>query len=389
MTAIDSLDVTWRAMLMFAVVFSLVCVALRLCFQRTESRACLILSAFLIVFALNQTPQIIGYAGFYQAFPWLTFAPFKNDIWLGPLLLWHVLTLTKQDPKRWEIALFLPAVLQSLYYLVVFLIFPDYRDKWAYNDAIHMPYVVPFEFLVTVVVSLYCLARSFTSIRRYQNSLPQITSDNESFDIRWLGQFVLGFATLYCIWIASELYHQVIATLSYPDYFPIYVLLTLIVLVMGLNALANIQYPYPKMVTNSCSQQIAGQQTPSTLQLLAEQITHLMENEHWFLRPKVTLTDLAQRLASNESYVSRAINEYFAKNFSTLVNGYRIDYVKHCLITEETPNITDIQFRAGFNSKASFYRCFKQMEGKTPAEYIRTMQRTRNVSAEQTSIEMG
>ncbi len=365
----ESLDVTWRAMLMFGVVFMLACVAVRLLAHSPERKACQFLSAFMLVFALNQVPQIIGYSGFYQAFPCLTFAPFNNELWLGPLLLWHVTTLTKSTLPRWHRLLFFPAICQSVYYGIVFVIFPDYRDKWAFNDAVHHVFIQPVEVLLTLVVSAYCLIKSIQLIQAYQRDLPNIVSEEEPFDIRWLNQCVWSIAVLYGIWFSSELINQFIFPLSYTAYYPVHVLLAFLVAWLGLNALANIQLAFPV----PSAQDSTAVTDDDHISQLRQRIHQLFESERWYLQPRVTLTDLTTRLASNESYVSRAINEGFSLNFNGLVNSYRIAFAKQCLVESPNSGMTDIQYRAGFNSKASFYRCFKQFEGCTPAEYAKRL----------------
>ena len=51
-------------------------VATLLAFRRENREANLLLSAFLAAFVARIVPFIIGFAGFYEAYPWLSFAPF-------------------------------------------------------------------------------------------------------------------------------------------------------------------------------------------------------------------------------------------------------------------------------------------------------------------------
>jgi hypothetical protein len=50
-------------------------------------------------------PYVIGYAGFYDAYPWLSFAPFDLGLATGPLLYLYVRRLAMPAlPPRWELA---------------------------------------------------------------------------------------------------------------------------------------------------------------------------------------------------------------------------------------------------------------------------------------------
>ncbi|WP_346992928.1 hypothetical protein [Alteromonas gracilis] len=88
----EFLDTSWRTALMLAMVLPMWVIALALAIRDIETIAHRFLAAFLFLFGLNLVPQVIGFSGFYQAFPWLTFAPFNNELWLGPYCL-HTLAL--------------------------------------------------------------------------------------------------------------------------------------------------------------------------------------------------------------------------------------------------------------------------------------------------------
>ncbi|MEO1173865.1 MAG: AraC family transcriptional regulator, partial [Myxococcota bacterium] len=80
----DELTFGWRSALLL-VFFGHFIVAGALLQRRTAERdAHRILAVLLLVVAGILTPQIIGFAGFYDAFPWLTFAPFAVPLALGP-----------------------------------------------------------------------------------------------------------------------------------------------------------------------------------------------------------------------------------------------------------------------------------------------------------------
>lgn len=91
-----------------------------------------------------------------------------------------------------------------------------------------------------------------------------------------------------------------------------------------------------------------------------------------FTNPNLTLEQISKELNISTSYLSQKIKANSGENFSTFINSLRIKKAKKILINNEYKNYTTtaIGLEAGFNSKSSFYRAFKKIEGCTPQEYI-------------------
>lgn len=76
--------------------------------------------------------------------------------------------------------------------------------------------------------------------------------------------------------------------------------------------------------------------------------------------------------------VSQIINIRFQKNFSEVINSYRVEEAKNLLIQKPNYSIEGIAFEAGFGSKATFNRVFKKHTGLTPSEYLSQNSTTRH-----------
>lgn len=106
--------------------------------------------------------------------------------------------------------------------------------------------------------------------------------------------------------------------------------------------------------------------------------TRLMLEEKLFTDPSITVGTVAERLGSNRTYLSKAINESTGKTFTQVVNEYRIREAV-ALISDLDANIPLKQVCAdvGFNSLSTFYTSFQAGTGMTPASYrerVRNMQ---------------
>jgi AraC-like DNA-binding protein len=102
--------------------------------------------------------------------------------------------------------------------------------------------------------------------------------------------------------------------------------------------------------------------------------THIHTHEP-FRKAGYSLTDLSHELQIPPHQLSAFINQEYAKNFSELINGYRIDYlIQRSRESDDFEQYTleAISKEAGFNSRATFISAVKKHSGKTPSELFRS-----------------
>jgi AraC-like DNA-binding protein len=124
---------------------------------------------------------------------------------------------------------------------------------------------------------------------------------------------------------------------------------------------------------NSTANIIEEVSTPdSNLDDLNRQLIGFMEEDKPYLNPELSLPALAQSLDIPRNQLSTVINQVHQKNFYEFVNQYRIDEVKKLMTNPSNKHLKlmSLAYDAGFNSKATFNRIFKQMTKLTPSEYI-------------------
>jgi len=99
-----------------------------------------------------------------------------------------------------------------------------------------------------------------------------------------------------------------------------------------------------------------------------------LESQKYFLRQDCTLHNMAKKLKTNTSYLSKIVNTHLNKTFSTYINELRINYViielKHNkqLRAYSTKAIAQ---ELGYKKAASFTKYFKEATGITPVVYIK------------------
>ena len=96
----------------------------------------------------------------------------------------------------------------------------------------------------------------------------------------------------------------------------------------------------------------------------------LMVDEEFFLRPGVTLVDVAEQLRSNKTYVSRMVNQALNLTFPELLNIMRIDYAGKYILSHREANQDEVARACGFFSASSFNTTFKRVTGYTPKVWI-------------------
>lgn len=104
-----------------------------------------------------------------------------------------------------------------------------------------------------------------------------------------------------------------------------------------------------------------------------QELTRVMQEEHPYRNPELTLNELAGKIAVHPNHLSQVINTREQKNFYDYINFHRVQALLILLQDPKNKQFTllHLAFECGFNSKASFNRNFKKVTGYTPSEYMR------------------
>ncbi len=101
---------------------------------------------------------------------------------------------------------------------------------------------------------------------------------------------------------------------------------------------------------------------------IVSRFTQIMLEQKLFKDPSITIGTIAEKLDTNRTYLSRAINESTGKTFIQIINEYRIREAI-ALITDSNLPLKQICFDVGYNSLSTFYTTFQSVTGMTPARY--------------------
>ena len=88
-----------------------------------------------------------------------------------------------------------------------------------------------------------------------------------------------------------------------------------------------------------------------------------------YTRPGLTITDVANDLLTNRTYLSGYINTTYDTTFREWITRLRIEYAKRLLLGSPELTVQDVSERSGFQSTSHFIRIFKERTACPPAKW--------------------
>ena len=340
------------------------------------------MAMLLVLVAMSITPNAIGFAGAYDTYPWLMFAPLSVGLGFGPALwLYSHRLLTGSLPKRWGAHL-IPLALQLGYYTALFA--QPLAKRYEFNGLVHLPVMTRVELAASVLSLAFYWSLTGRMAVRYTRHVAQLVSDSANYNVRWLLGYITATAVVTIAWLTFEFVNLFVTPLSHQGFFWLDLAAAALAYWLAVSAYQHSARPWPELDTKSSRLHFESTDSgpnkgdPGDTDVTPvdrwarslQRIRKSMESEQLFLDPTLSLESLARKLNSNSWEVSRAINAGAGCSFSDFVNHYRVERVKERLEDPEDPRtVLAIGLDCGFNSKTSFNRCFKHATGTTPSQY--------------------
>lgn len=102
---------------------------------------------------------------------------------------------------------------------------------------------------------------------------------------------------------------------------------------------------------------------------LRDQFFSIIRDERLYLQPNLKISDLADRLETNRTYLQHILKEETGYTFTEFINRQRIDYACEQMALNPDRSVAEIGIESGFTSAASFYRNFKLYRHCSPTSY--------------------
>ncbi len=307
---------------------------------------------------------------------WFSWLPLQFSFALGPLIYFYVLKITRPEFKfQWKDLLhFSPLLLEQC--VLVLQVRESIKTGVPTYDTLIFRQLNPVVQLLAVTSVITYLYLSRRLIRDFHWRLKVNIIDRSPYQLRWLRRLLTGFSRVWLLWIpfigVNIFYYH--SQLGIQTYYPLYLLLAVMMIWITAAAFSktNIGVPVP-------AQPVSKPKPPDDLLQKAKWLRKVMETERYYRDEELGLASLAETLEMHPHDLSRIMNVALKKNFSDFVNEFRIREVTQKMQDPAYDRITllGIAFDSGFNSKTTFNRAFREMTGKSPAEYKNYLKKKR------------
>jgi AraC-like DNA-binding protein len=324
-----------------------------------------IAALLLVNMAVIAAGSFCSYSGYLRIYPKLQKIFSPSLFLMGPLLFLYVRSLLHGDSsfgvkKAFH---FLPAFLNVIYNI------PFYLKSDAEKVALLLLGITPAVRLIRILALIHFLVYMFFILREIRK-LKALAKDQYSslsrLKVQWIAY--LGFA------FASILLVNIIPEFSLPLFFDLTKIWEALLIVflgyMGLTQPVLFLGRDSRVDPEKNDQPLIPENRQGEY---VKRITDFMKEEKPFLDPELSLNIFAERLGIPAIYCSFVINRHWRTNFFNFVNHYRVEEFKLRLHDRgREASILETALAAGFNSKSTFNAVFKQYEGVTPSQYIKT-----------------
>jgi ABC-type antimicrobial peptide transport system permease subunit/AraC-like DNA-binding protein len=300
--------------------------------------------------------------------------PLQFLLALGPLLYFYVLKITRPQYKLgWKDLLhFSPLLLeQGIFAFEISASARTGAATYATQTFRQLNPVLQLLIFLSIITYLY---KSNKLIHNFYRRLQPVLMDRSLLEFRWLRRLLAATALLWLLWLscAAVDYFGYRNQLALQIYYPFYIFFAVINIWTAATAFLR---PQAAMVAQTSLP--IRPSVPAELRAKGAWLKKAMEANLYYQDPELSLPLLAEKLRLHPHELSRVINVALKKNFNDFINEYRIRDVVSKMQDPAYDHITllGIAFEAGFNSKATFNRTFKQMTGKSPAEFKNNLEK--------------
>ncbi len=273
-----------------------------------------------------------------------------------------------------------------------------YRDGWHYLPAVLFNVGVVFTFMLPSDETLQMRAASgeqfrnialfvgiglvfnltywVMSLRSFQKFRQTLSSEiSYAVKTRFFFFFLLAVGGCMLTWLVLyiggifglPMFNRVVWQV-------VWISIALLILFIAFYAL---QAPELFTVMPSVESQKYAQSKFSAIELddLKDRLERLMEAKKPYLNRKLLKSELAGLLGVSSPELARLLNERIGMNFFEYVNYYRIKEFIKLAKTDRARELTffGLAQEAGFNSKSTFNKAFKEIIGRSPSEYFRSV----------------
>lgn len=285
------------------------------------------------------------YKGFESTEGW--FFTSAVDMFIIPFYSFVLMELVKPGWTTWTKAV----VLELPFVLLPLLYYYSGHDFFFYILSVWGAI-----YGVTTFVVLFFL------IHQYHRQLKERFSYQENINLNWLIAILGSFFLILIIWTVSCF----VVDNTFDN---LYMVCSLVIWMF----ICYFGYRHESVIdelndVETMPEEVVVEETEEEPLCLANEVQRLFDVEKIYLNPRLKLSDVAHRVGTNRTYLSRYFNQENGQTFYDYVNKLRISHAEHLLRTT-ADSLAIVAEKSGFNSQSTFRRVFACYHDCSPIEY--------------------
>ena len=369
---------------------------------QTQNKSNYWLSLFVFLCSLYVAPWMLGFAGWYDNQPYRNFMfymPFQHLYFIGPIIYFYTQSLLNPAfafTKKQFLHL-IPGLIYLVYITGMFIYDTFIIKKlYFYENGMDKDFDQWYQISGQISLLIYFIL-SLRYYNLYRKLIVQVASNADAILFKWIQNYLIAFL----IMIVSPFIIDIIVSWfpnknNYENGWWFYLFYSLVLYYIAITGYANsvqtkigfqlsvfdkkpillLDENHENLVqqdnTINIEHQTFEEKISPEIDLWKTKIEALIQTEKLYQNPELSLTEIAKKLETNTSVISKAVNQGFAMNFNDFINNYRVEAVKEMFANGEHKKSTllGIAYDCGFNSKATFNRAFKKNTGFSPKDYL-------------------
>lgn len=260
-----------------------------------------------------------------------------------------VFCIVRQPQKlKSVIGLFL---LSEIPYLLA--IFVAEIEEAYYIDEVMLGY----SFIYAAVVVIL----AFKYIREYHKRLTNSYASTVNRRLDWAQRFIYVLIAYLVFYTSLSFILGGVLNGLFSD---LYLLITATI-IFNLSINLDVQKPVDVLMLDETAEEPESMQDDERIALL---LKNNFESVSGFVKPDVTIRNVAQTVGLTVAQLSAYLNSKLGKNFNEYINSLRIEYACE-LLADKSIDMETVMVKSGYTSPSTFHRVFKLNTGVSPMEY--------------------
>ncbi len=296
-----------------------------------------------------------------------SYNPFTFNF-LNMVLVFFYATETAGIEIKNKYRYYIPAILEFFVFSILLI-----KVIGSPDLAFSMEYILflYFDLFSSTVFIIYMCVRTILVIKDHNKFLPFFYTDIKYKSLVWLAVFCMAFIVYHLIAFGAVI-------TSFEGEYIRFVLDGLALLLLYYLTIGSLTQINIVNITSESEVKLSKrkqEENKGVYKRVSKVIERCMVDEKAFLDQDMTLKTFAKRVGVSSRIISKTINEMEYKNFNMYLNHYRVEEFKTLIGSEKYQKYsnTALAKEAGFNSRASFYKNFKDIAGISPSDYFESL----------------